>query len=133
MDFEIRISDFPIKHEIPIRILPYGNLSTKWISLKNCNLGFHGFQCYFSDPFGNPENDLQSCSDGHRFITFQFWVRNLLRSFSKPRRKATFIQQTNILTSRKIALHVRYSMAHFFDVFQKQQVTLIQDVFDWET
>lgn len=47
-DFEIRILDFTIKHNIQKRILIYQNPSLRWISIKKAKLGFHGggrFNC----------------------------------------------------------------------------------------
>ena len=45
LDFEIRISDFPIKREIQKRISPLRNPSPGWISIKKSKSGFHGFPC----------------------------------------------------------------------------------------
>ena len=46
LDFEIRISDFPIKHEIKKRILSYGLLQAKFV------FGFHVL-------LGNPKPGFQ--------------------------------------------------------------------------
>ena len=47
LDFEIRIPDFKIKHEIRKWILLHGNLSARWISLKKSILGFYQFALFF--------------------------------------------------------------------------------------
>ena len=44
-----------------------------------------------------------------RFVIFQFFASNPMEYFSKPRRQTTFVQQTKGLTSKKVALHVRYN------------------------
>ena len=48
VDFEIRISDFAIEHEIRKRISPLRNPSSGWISIKKFKLGFLGFPFYHS-------------------------------------------------------------------------------------
>ena len=67
------MSDLPIKHEIQKRILPHGNLSERWISLKKYKLGFHGF-VIFAFQFGKSEKKMQSCSREQRYMMRQQWV-----------------------------------------------------------
>ena len=48
LDFEIRISDFAIEHELRKWISLPRNLSPGWISMKKSKSGCHGFPFYRS-------------------------------------------------------------------------------------
>ena len=48
LDWEIRISDFAIEHEIRKQILPSRNPSSGWILIKKSKSWFHGFPFYRS-------------------------------------------------------------------------------------
>ena len=60
LDFEIRISDFAIEHELRKWISLPRNLSPGWISIKKSKPDFMDF--LFTVRLGNPKKDLQNYS-----------------------------------------------------------------------
>ena len=96
---------FPNKTRNPKTDLLHRNLSARWTSFKKSKVGFYGFSKFVFVL----EIATRLCKQ--RFIILQFFASNPMENFSKPRRQTTFVQQTKGLTSKKVALHVRFNLS----------------------
>ena len=99
LDFKIRISDFPIKHEIQLKtdFGPPKSFSGGF-QLRNLTFGFYGFvilTLFFwgGGGGGNAKKDLRICPREQRSLLRQFCARNPIGNFSKKDVKQLFLSK----------------------------------------